>query len=169
MTRAFGQLRSGFFGLRLDELILLRRALPVDQNVSDQTASRYPNTEFVSCGYLLAGRDHSRSSGSPLWVKSRHVQRKSECPLSANSGHSDQTRVICASNIQRRKKIALPSVRNFARRRLPGLCAKALGPLFIDVIGASNATAQKLPKRTSPQAPPRTKQVARCRVNSSRC
>ena len=24
----------------------------------------------------------------PLWVKSRHVQRTSQCPLSANSGHS---------------------------------------------------------------------------------
>jgi glycosyltransferase involved in cell wall biosynthesis len=35
--------------------------------------------------------------------------------------------------------------------------------------GASNAPAQKLPKRTSRQAPPRTKQVARCREDPSRC
>ena len=37
------------------------------------------------------------------------------------------------------------------------------------LVGASNATAQKLPKRTSRRAPPQTKPVARCRVDSSRC
>ena len=38
---------------------------------------------------LYAGlkRYHLSDPQCPLWVKSRHVQRTSQCPLSANSGH----------------------------------------------------------------------------------
>jgi len=39
----------------------------------------------------------------------------------------------------------------------------------MDVIGASSAPAQKLPKGTSRQTPQRTKQVARGREDFSRC
>ena len=38
----------------------------------------------VSYPEKLCGR---KGHQCPLWVKSRHVQRTSSCPLSANSGH----------------------------------------------------------------------------------
>ena len=42
---------------------------------------------LIPSSYLFgACRGRSRC---PLWVKSRHVQRTSRCPLSANSGHPD--------------------------------------------------------------------------------
>ena len=54
----------------------------------------------------------------PLWVKSRHVQRTSRCPLSANSGHR---------------------LKELSARLLYGWCAATPGHLHLQFCGHGRA------------------------------
>ena len=84
-------------------------------------------------------------SECPLWANSGHPARHLQCPLWIRSGHVQRTDPC-------------PLYSRWRKRSAP----------LVDVTEASSAPAQKLPKRTSRQTPPRTKRVARCREDSSR-